>query len=223
MLDNEELTYIISHDLHEPVRMIGSYMKLLDRKYGNKLDKEANDYLKYAVDGANRLKAMLDDLLDYTRLKKEDVKLTNLNLNELLESVKVHLNTKHNGNDYEIKFNPGSLPEIKADKKQFALLFLNIIDNSLKFNKDARKEVIINVEKKDGDIYFCVSDNGLGIDEQYYDKIFKIFQKLHNNTDYKGSGIGLALCRKIIENHDGKIWIDSVPGKGTKVFFKLPN
>jgi light-regulated signal transduction histidine kinase (bacteriophytochrome) len=165
---------------------------------------------------------MLDDLLSYSRLRKENVKLTCVKIPEVLESVIGQLSEKHSGCNYEIKYNPDDLPELEADRNQISQLFLNLIDNALKFNHDPAKTVYINmVEDKDGYV-FCISDNGIGIDGQYHDKVFRIFQKLHNTSDYEGSGIGLALCKKITENHNGNIWIESANGNGTKIFFRFP-
>ena len=222
--EHEELTYIISHDLQEPIRMVNSYVKLLERKYKNVLDEEAIEYIKFAVDGAGRLKSMLDDLLSYSRLRKENVKKSLFNISEVIDSVLKHLEKKHGSGIFEIICDKNTLPEIFADKKQLSLMFLNLFENSIKFNDDTNKRIFVTYDKNENNniIEFCISDNGIGIDKQYHDRIFKIFQKLHNQTEYSGSGIGLAMCKKIVENHDGQIWIESEPEKGSKFYFSFP-
>lgn len=220
--ENEELTYIISHDLQEPIRMINSYVKLLEKKYVTVLDDEAKSYISYAVDGANKLKIMLDDLLSYSRLRKDKTRKASFKVSDAIERAVKFVSKRHGDHDYKIEFDERNLPEIVADKDQVIQLFLNIIDNSIKFNLEPNKKVSIVAEKSASGFMFCVSDNGIGIDKQYHDKIFRIFQKLHSQSEYPGSGIGLAICKKVIENHDGRIWIEPVSEKGTKFCFIFP-
>jgi light-regulated signal transduction histidine kinase (bacteriophytochrome) len=203
--------------------MINSYVKLLERKYGDKLDEQARDYINYAVDGANKLKSMIDDLLNYSRLRKENLKSSNVKIPEILESAVKDVSEKHKDVSFKIEYDPSEFPEISADKYQISLLFSNLIDNALKFNHQPEKLVSVKMVNGSSDAVYCVSDNGIGIETEYHDKVFGVFQRLHSSSEYEGSGIGLALCRKIIENHNGDIWIESVPGKGTKIFFKLSN
>ncbi|HEY3252122.1 MAG TPA: ATP-binding protein [Ignavibacteria bacterium] len=220
--ENEELTYIISHDLQEPIRMINSYVKLLEKKYGSALDEEAKTYITYALDGANKLKIMVDDLVNYSRLRKEKTRKISFKVSDAIERAVKMVSKRYLDHDYEIEYNVTVFPEIVADKIQVIQLFLNIIDNSIKFNLESQKKVSIITEKSGDYFKFCVSDNGIGIDRQYHDKIFRIFQKLHSQSEFPGSGIGLAICKKVVENHNGKIWIESESGKGTKIFFTFP-
>lgn len=221
-IDQEELTYIISHDLQEPIRMISSYIKLLERKYDGVLDEDAKEYIHYAVDGANKLKLMLDDLLKYSRLKQENARKTRCELKEIIEiSIKL-LKERYDESYYKIIYNADSLPEILADKNQIIQLFLNIFDNALKFNRNSDKKIIVTFDNNLNNVKFCISDNGIGIDKQYHETIFKIFKKLHNHSEYTGSGMGLAVCKKIAEIHNGKVWFESESGKGTKFYVTLP-
>jgi light-regulated signal transduction histidine kinase (bacteriophytochrome) len=221
--EHEELTYIISHDFQEPIRMIGSYVKLLEKKYGEVLDDEAKDYIHYAVDGVNKLRSMLDDLLKYSRLHKNKTSHAEFSTIESVKSALNQLSLRYKEGNFSVIYDEKKLPVIKADKNQVSQLFLNIIDNSLKFNLETEKKVYINTELTNEGILFSISDNGIGIDSQYHEKVFRIFQKLHSQTDYPGSGIGLAICKRVIDNHDGRIWIESEEGKGTKFCFVLPN
>ncbi len=169
--EHEELTYIISHDLQEPIRMVNSYVKLLEKKYRNVLDEEAIEYINFAADGAGRLKSMLDDLLSYSRLRKENVKKSLFNISEVIDSVLKHLKKKHGSGVFEIVCDTKSLPEIFADKKQLSLMFLNLFENSIKFNQDTIKRIFVTCEKNvNNNIEFCISDNGIGIDKQYHER-----------------------------------------------------
>ena len=220
--DQEELTNIISHDLQEPIRMISSYMMLLEKKYAGVLDDDAREYIKYAVNGANRLKLMLDDLLRYSGIKQENTRKTSFSLKEAIDTAVLILKKRYDGNNFEIIYDGDSFCEISADRNQIIQLFLNILDNAVKFNRNSVKKVHLTIQKSKGSLTFCVWDNGIGIDNEYHEKIFKIFKKLHNHSEYPGSGIGLAICRKILEIHNGKIWVESKPGNGTKFYFLLP-
>jgi light-regulated signal transduction histidine kinase (bacteriophytochrome) len=221
-LEQEELAYIISHDLQEPIRMIGSYVRLLERKYEDVLDDDAKEYIKYAVNGANRLKLMLDDLLKYSRLRPESTRKVPVRIDEVIGKSIWELKKKYGDSHFEIIFDASLLPEINADENQIIQLFSNIFDNALKFNGNINKKIQLNFRRNQDSIEISVSDNGIGMDSQYLEKIFRIFKKLHNHSDYEGSGIGLAICRKIVDLHNGKIWIQSEPGAGTKVYIILP-
>ena len=220
-IDQEELEYIISHDLQEPIRMISSYVKLLERKYDGVLDGDAKEYIRYTVDGSNRLKLMLDDLLKYSRINPENSKKTRCELKDIIESATKILKSKYGDSGFKIIYDGDTLPEIVADKNQIIQLFLNIFDNALKFNMNSDKRIHITFSNDQNYLKVCISDNGIGIDNQYHDMIFKIFKKLHNHSEYTGSGIGLASCRKIVEIHNGKIWFESGSGDGTKFYFTL--
>lgn len=213
--DLDELTYIISHDLQEPLRMITSYVQLLNKRYGDKLDDNAKDYIRYAVDGSNRLKQMMDDLLTYSRIGRPAFKREETDPKEIVDKVNRLLLKKHSGSDHKLKFDAQKHIRINADKDLLIKLLFNLADNSLKFNKNTEPEVNLSIDEDDENWNLAVMDNGLGIDREYHGKIFGIFQKLHNHQEYPGSGIGLAICEKIVNKHDGKIWLDSEVDKGT--------
>lgn len=211
----DELTYIISHDLQEPLRMITSYVQLLEKRYSNKLDDNAREYIKFAVDGSNRLKNMMDDLLTYSRIGRPDLNRIEISPEEIIDNLKKHLKVKYPDCEDTIKFSAGKIMKIFADKELLIKMLYNLVENSLKFNKSESPDIKINFDESDEEWNISVSDNGLGIAQEYHGKIFKIFQKLHNHFDYPGSGIGLAICEKIVSKHKGSITIDSEPGKGS--------
>lgn len=213
--DLDELTYIISHDLQEPLRMITSYVQLLNKRYGDKLDDNARDYIRFAVDGSNRLKQMMDDLLTYSRIGKPAIVRENVDPVQVIEKVKTLLRSKYPDSEDTIKFTAHRQISISADKALLIKLLYNLIDNSLKFNHSERPEIRVLMDEDDMNWKISVSDNGVGIDKDYHGKIFGIFQKLHNHADYPGSGIGLAICEKIVNRHNGSISIDSEPEKGS--------
>jgi light-regulated signal transduction histidine kinase (bacteriophytochrome) len=220
-IDLDELSYIISHDLQEPLRMVTSYMQLLNKRYGDKLDDNAREYIKYAVDGSNRLKQMMDDLLTYSRIGRPGLNIENVNPENIILQVKKLLKDKHNGNNFTINANLGNVQEIKGDRSLLTKLFFNILDNSLKFNHSLKQVIEIDVHEESEEWIFSVRDNGLGIGKEYHSKVFGIFQKLHNHSEYPGSGIGLAICEKIVRRHNGRIWIDDNTNEGTKIFISI--
>jgi light-regulated signal transduction histidine kinase (bacteriophytochrome) len=213
--DLDELTYIISHDLQEPLRMITSYVQLLNKRYGDKLDDNAKDYIRYAVDGSNRLKQMMDDLLTYSRIGKPVFKKEEITSDEIISKVKLLIGNKYPGSLHRIEFAAEKQIILIADKDLLIKLLFNLIDNSLKFNQNNEPVIKINLYEDNENWNLSVNDNGLGIDKDYQGKIFGIFQKLHNHSEYPGSGIGLAICEKIVNKHDGKIWVDSELEKGS--------
>ncbi len=219
--DLDELTYIISHDLQEPLRMITSYVQLLNKRYGDKLDENAREYIKYAVDGSNRLKKMMDDLLTYSRIGKPEVTPEEIDLAELVEKVKQTLRSKYPANNYTIKFAAEKQIVLLADRDLLIKLIYNLLDNSLKFNHKESQEIRISLDENENEWILSFSDNGMGIDKEYHGKVFGIFQKLHNHEEYPGSGIGLAICEKIAGKHGGKIWIDSVLDEGSTFYVSI--
>lgn len=213
--DLDELTYIISHDLQEPLRMITSYVQLLNKRYGDKLDDNAKDYIKYAVDGSNRLKQMMDDLLTYSRIGRPNIKPEEIDSEEIISKVKKLISKKYPDTVKRIEFAAEKQIILKADKDLLIKLLYNLIDNSLKFNHNSEPVIKIFLNEDEDNWNLSINDNGLGIDKEYHGKIFGIFQKLHNHEEYSGSGIGLAICEKIVNKHDGKIWLDSELEKGS--------
>ena len=215
----EEFAHIASHDLKEPLRMISSFLQLLQRRYHNKLDEDANEFIDFAIDGAIRLHELLDDLLVYSRLSNKSTELTDVDIGEVLEIVKVNLDILINENDAIITSN--NLPVTLADKTQMIQLFQNLISNSIKYRNKENPVIHISAEKDGNNWLFAVEDNGIGIQPEYNEKIFKIFQKLHGPHKYDGTGIGLSISKCIVEKHGGNIWIDTDRINGTKFNFNL--
>jgi light-regulated signal transduction histidine kinase (bacteriophytochrome) len=213
--DLDELTYIISHDLQEPLRMITSYVQLLNKRYGDKLDDNAKDYIRFAVDGSNRLKQMMDDLLTYSRIGKPAVKREEIDPAQIIAKVKSLLKSRYPDSEGTIEFTANKQMMINADRELLTKLIYNLVDNSLKFNHSEAPEIKIQMDENEEEWLISVSDNGVGIDKDYHGKIFGIFQKLHNHADYPGSGIGLAICEKIVSKHNGFIRLDSELKKGS--------
>lgn len=213
-LELEQFAYIASHDLQEPLRMVTSFLTQLQKKYDKQLDEKAQQYIYFATDGAIRMRQIILDLLEYSRVGRMDYKIENVNLNELITDV-ISLNStsiKESG----AKVNFGNLPVIEAAKIPLQRLFSNLIGNSLKYKKEGEKPVIeISAKELDSFWEFQVKDNGIGINKNFRDRIFVIFQRLHAKDEYTGTGIGLAICKKIAENHGGNIWVESEPGKGS--------
>lgn len=221
---NEELqqfAYVASHDLQEPLRMVTSYLQLLEQRYGETFDADAKDFIGFAVDGAVRMKALISDLLAYSRVETGARVFKTFDAQAVLDNVLRDLSISIEEAGATVTFD--TLPKIKADEHQIKQLFQNLIGNGIKFRSDDRKpEIHIGVKRQDNDWLFCVRDNGIGIEPQYIARIFVIFQRLHNRSKYPGTGIGLAVCRKVVERHNGKIWVESEVGQGTTFYFTLP-
>lgn len=220
---NEELkqfAYIASHDLQEPLRMISSYTKLLAKRYKDKLDENANDYINFAVDGAIRMQKLIDSLLYYSRIGNLIKKFRPVDLNESLENAKLNLQLLIE--ETNAKITCENLPTVMADSTQMTQLLQNIISNSLKYI-EVNKIPEINISEIPTKKYWHikVEDNGIGIEETDYERIFLVFQRLHAKNEYSGTGMGLAICKKIVEYHDGKIWLESNFGKGSTFHFTL--
>ncbi|HVV07389.1 MAG TPA: ATP-binding protein [Puia sp.] len=215
----QEFAYIASHDLQEPLRMVGSFLQLLQRRHADKLDKEANEYIHYAVDGAERMKRLISDLLNYSRTHKEQT-IEKVDIGETIREALKNLTVSINDSGAMIQFE--DMPVLHADPAQMLQLFQNLISNSIKFRKEGVIPLIKIAAIKDKEQWlFSVEDNGIGIDQQYAEKVFVIFKKLHSKAKFEGTGIGLAIAKKIVEQHGGKIWFESAPGKGTIFYFTL--
>ncbi len=216
----EQFAYVASHDLKEPLRMVSSYMRLLERQYKGKLSDEADQFIDFAVQGATRMYALIGDLLEFSRVGTHSRSLQNVDMNEVLELVLDNLSLAIKETKATIERVP--LPTIPGEYSLLVQLLQNMIANSLKFRLGAP---IIRIDAKliDDSWVFSVQDNGIGIHPKYAEKIFVIFQRLHPRDRYTGTGIGLAICKKIVERHHGKIWMESMPGKGTTFFFSLPS
>ncbi len=214
----EQFAYVASHDLQEPLRMISSFTQLLSQRYKDKLDSDANEFIKFAVDGALRMQNLINDLLEYSRVETKGKSLSETDMNVVLELTLNNL--KHKIEEREALVTNDVLPVVLADSGQMVQLLQNLIGNSLKFCKTSPKVHISATEEKDHYL-FSVKDNGIGIEPQYFEKIFSIFQRLHQKEEYEGTGIGLAICRRIVERHGGKIFVESKPRKGTTFRFTL--
>ncbi|HEX2867456.1 MAG TPA: PAS domain S-box protein [Ignavibacteriales bacterium] len=217
----EQFAYVSSHDMKEPLRMISSYLQLLSKNYSDKLDENARDYIGYAVDGALRMSALINDLLAYSRVSSKKREFTSVDLSEVVEDVLGDLEVLIIESKAVVTYN--ELPTINADVLQMKQLFQNLIQNALKFRKSEGVKVDISSERAESQWVIKVKDNGMGIDPQFYERIFIIFQRLHGREKYSGTGIGLAICRRIVENHGGRIWVESEEGKGSTFYFTIPS
>ena len=215
----EQFAYVASHDLQEPLRMVASYVQLLERRYKGKLDSDADEFIGYAVDGANRMRALIDDLLTYSRVGRLGKPFEPTNLEKTMDLVLQNLSPSIADSGAIVTYD--KLPVIVADGGQLVQVFQNLIGNAIKFHGKEPPRIHVSAKDKGTEYQFSVSDNGIGIDPQYFDHLFRIFQRLHTREEYPGSGIGLAICKKIVERHGGHIWIESQVGKGSTVYFTL--
>ena len=217
----ERFAYVASHDLQEPLRMVTSYLQLLERRYKPSLDGDALEFINYAVDGSNRMKTLINDLLAYSRVGTRSKEYKPVDLEAVLGQVLRIYQTSVEETHAQITHDP--LPVVMGDEGQLEQLFQNLVGNAIKFHGDEAPQVHIGVKKESQNWLFSVRDNGIGIDPQFYERIFIIFQRLHNREEYAGTGIGLAISKRIVEKHGGRIWIESEPGKGSTFYFTIPN
>jgi PAS domain S-box-containing protein len=215
----EQFAYVASHDLQEPLRMIASYVQLLARRYEGQLDADADDFIAYAVGGASRMQKMINDLLTYSRVGTRGKPFQTTDCQAVLDQVLANLKVAVEESSAVVTYDP--LPMVIADESQMAQLFQNLIDNAIKFHDEASPRVHISAKQKEKDWVFSVRDNGIGIDPQYYQRIFMLFQSLHNREEYSGTGMGLAICKRIVERHGGRIWVESELGKGSTFYFTI--
>jgi signal transduction histidine kinase len=215
----ERFAYIASHDLQEPLRMVSSYTQLLERRYKDKIDNDANDFINYAVNGAKRMQGLINDLLMYSRVGTRGKPFETTDCNKVLDTALENLEITICENNATITHDP--LPVVEADAGQMVQLFQNLIENAIKFHRDEPPRINISAEKQDREWTISVRDNGIGIEEQYFERVFAVFQRLHRD-DYLGTGIGLSIVQKIVQRHGGRIWIESEVGKGTTFRFTLP-
>jgi PAS domain S-box-containing protein len=213
----ERFAYIASHDLQEPLRMVTSFLQLLEKKYGGHLDDRADQYIHYAVDGAERMKALIMDLLEYSRLGTGKEGFDWVDCGEVMAEVGDVFREQIAAAGANLEIGP--LPRAWGDKVQLTQLFQNLLSNALKYVSDEPPVIRITAEERPAYWEFSVADNGIGIEPQFFDKVFIIFQRLHNKNEYSGTGIGLAICKKIVERHGGRIWVES--GAGTTFYFTI--
>ena len=218
--DLEQFASVASHDLQEPLRMVATYTQLLAERYQGKLDKDADKYIQYAVDGALRMQTLVQDLLTYSRVGQQGTDLQTTDCNVVLEVVLKNLETALQESGAKVVYGP--LPAVVADGSQLLQVFQNLLGNAIKFRGAEPPVIGVAAEKEGREWVFSVSDNGIGIAPENTDVVFVIFKRLHTNAEYPGSGIGLATCKKIIAQHNGRIWVESQPGRGSTFKFTLP-
>jgi PAS domain S-box-containing protein len=216
----EKFAYIVSHDLQEPLRMVTGFLQLLQKKYSHQLDADAHKYIDFAVNGADRMKILIGDLLEFSRINSVKKTHSLINLDELVRKTLQLLQTTIDESKGSVEVS--ALPQVWGNETQLMQLFQNLIGNALKYRNGSDPLIRINYTEKDNAWEFCIQDNGIGIAPEHFDKIFVIFQRLHNRNDYSGTGIGLAVCKKIVELHEGRIWVESAEGKGSSFYFSIP-
>ncbi|WPB76267.1 ATP-binding protein [Archangium violaceum] len=217
--DLEQFAYVASHDLQEPLRMVASYVQLLSRRYKGKLDADADEFIRYAVDGATRMQALINDLLAYSRVGTRGKELVTMPLERGMERALSHLRLALRESGAEVKVEP--LPWVNGDETQLAQLLQNLVGNAVKFRGERPPRIRVSAQQEGDTVMVAVEDNGIGIEPQYYERIFAIFQRLHGKEEYPGTGIGLSICKKIVERHGGRIWVESTPGQGSTFRFTL--
>tara|TARA_R110002096_G_scaffold16106_29_gene55195 strand:+ start:10731 stop:12953 length:2223 start_codon:yes stop_codon:yes gene_type:complete len=216
----EQFAYVASHDLREPLRMVASYVKLLERRYKDKLDDSAQDFINYAVDGANRMQRLINDLLTYSRVGSKQQDLQPIHAEQVMNDALKNLQEAIRESGAEVTHDP--LPMVSADQTQFVQLMQNLLANAIKFTQPGQTpKVHVSAKPRDGKWCFSVRDNGIGIKKDYKERIFKIFQRLNSREEYEGTGIGLAVVNKIVERHGGSIWLESEEGSGTTFYFTM--
>jgi signal transduction histidine kinase len=218
--DLEQFAYVASHDLKEPLRAISGSIQILQERYQDHLDTGADEVIKHTVDGATRMQTLIDDLLTYSRLTTREAPLEATDCTQILQEVLANLKSSINESKAIVTYDP--LPIVKADSTQLLQVFQNLIANAIKYRSHRAPKIHVGVEDKDTEWLFSISDNGIGIAPQYADRIFRIFQRLHTRKEYSGTGIGLAVCKKVVERHGGRIWLESEPEEGSTFFFTLP-
>ncbi|MCU1301670.1 MAG: hybrid sensor histidine kinase/response regulator [Candidatus Sulfotelmatobacter sp.] len=218
--DLEQFAYVASHDLQEPLRMVAAYTQLLSERYRGKLDENADKFIGYASEGALRMQVLIQDLLAFSRVGRANGTYSTVDCNAVLEEVRKTLGATIQEGGAVITY--ANLPGVWADRTQMAQLFQNLIGNAIKFRGEQAPVISIQAEKKERHWHFSVADNGIGIAPEFAENIFVVFQRLHARTEYPGNGIGLAICKKIIERNGGKIWVESQAGTGSTFKFTIP-
>ena len=216
----EQFAYAASHDLQEPLRMVTSYLELIEDRYDDALDEDGQEFLEFAVDGADRMREMIEGLLEYSRVDTDGDSIEPIDLTVVLDDVLDDLQLQIEERNATIT--TGSLPTVAGDASQLRQLFQNLLSNAIEYSGDGSPRVHISAERDDTDWTVSVRDEGIGIEPDDSDRVFEVFQRLHTREESSGTGIGLALCRRIVERHGGDIWVDSESGEGTTFSFTLP-
>jgi PAS domain S-box-containing protein len=216
----EQFAYVASHDLQEPLRMVTSFTQLLEKRYKNKLDRDADEFIGFIVDGALRMQSMINDLLQYSRIGTRGKPFIVTDFESILNQALINLKVTIEENNAIITHDP--LPTLMADPSQMTQVFQNLLSNAIKFRSKEMPRVHVSAQKKEKKWIFSLRDNGIGIAPEFFEKLFILFQRLHSKSEYPGTGIGLAVCKKIVERHGGKIWVESETGKGSTFYFTIP-
>ncbi len=218
----QQFAYVASHDLNEPLRTIKSYLELIQRRYKDNLDEEGNEFLQFAVEGAGRMKRMVDDLLALSRIETQGHPFEDVPASSLAEAAVLKLKLRIRESSAQIVVEE-DLPTVHVDSAQIRILFQTLLDNALKFQSGSTPEVHIGATRRDDRFWqFYLRDNGIGIAAENMEKVFGLFKRLHGQNEFEGSGLGLALCRKIVDRHGGQIWVESILGEGSTFYFTLP-
>jgi len=216
----ERFAYIASHDLKSPLRSVISFITLFNKRYRNQIDEDGQEFLDIIATNADQMQHLIEDILEYSKSKNRIIKKEKVDLNKVLKQIVTHINS----NDFYLdgKVQVSTLPEIESDFTVFKQLFQNLVDNGLKYNHGHHKLVSVQYLEKETELYFMVKDNGIGMEEAYFEKIFEMFQRLHNKSEYQGTGIGLAVCKKIVQQLGGKIWVTSKLNEGSIFHLTFP-
>lgn len=218
--DLEQFAYIASHDLQEPLRAVAGCLQVLQRRYASKIDERADELIKHAVDGAYRMQSLIEGLLAFSRVGTRGTQFGRVDTNTALRNALRNLETAVAETHAAITQDP--LPTVKGDPTQLILLFQNLIGNALKFHGEKPPVIRVSARREGSDWIYSVRDNGIGMDPAHFERVFVIFQRLHTRREYPGTGIGLAICRKIVERHGGRIWVESKPGEGCMFLWTIP-
>ena len=219
-VDLQQFAYAASHDLKEPLRGVEGFTKLLARRYKGRLDADADEFIQFILEGVQRMQTLIKDLLAYSQIGTQGMHLQPMESESAVAQALSNLKTAIDEKGAVITY--GALPQVTADPSQLGRLFQNLIGNAIKFRGEEAPKVHVSAERNGGYWTFSIRDNGIGIDRSSADRIFVIFQRLHTREEYEGTGIGLAICKRIVERHGGSIWVDSEPGKGSIFYFTIP-
>ncbi len=217
--DLQQFAYVASHDLQEPLRAIVSFSQLLEDRYHNKIDNDGKEFIQFITEGARKMNTLIKDLLSYSRITTHAKPSKLNNIEKILKNALYNLQEAIKESGAVITYD--KLPIIKVDKTQFTQLFQNLLSNAIKFRREEPPKIHIGVRKRNDELLFSIKDNGIGIDSKFFDKLFNIFYRLHTKEEYPGTGIGLPICKKIVQRYGGKIWVESEIGKGSTFYFTV--